>query len=308
MTILVAGANGLVGSAIVRELEKSKRPYIGISTKDIDLRNRASTFSFLREHTPTAVIDAAARVGGIGANTSNPVSFLSDNLQIQTNLMDAAHASNVKKFIFLGSSCMYPVNQPQPFREESLMQGPVEPTNSAYALAKLAGMELIKSYRKEFGRDWITLIPNNVYGPNDNFSLKNSHVFASLIRKFTDGKLNNDHEIILWGSGKPKREFIHADDAATAIIFALDNYDGDLPLNIGTGLEISIQELAQKIAQATEFKGTIFWDSTKPDGVLRKILNIDKLLGLGWKPKIKLTDGISRTVAWYLSNLDSFRK
>jgi GDP-L-fucose synthase len=308
MTILVAGATGLVGSAIVRELEKSNRPHIGISSKDLNLLDRVATFSFLKEHSPTVVIDAAARVGGIGANSSNPVSFLSENLQIQTNLMDAAHETNVRKFVFLGSSCMYPINQPQPYIEESLMQGPVEPTNSAYALAKLAGMELIKSYRKEFGHSWITLIPNNVYGQNDNFNSKNSHVFASLIRKFTEAKLHNDREVTLWGSGKPKREFIHADDAASAIVCALDKYNSDIPLNIGTGVEISICELAQNIAQVTGFSGHIIWNGEKPDGVMRKILSIDKLLGLGWKPSVTLDDGISGTVSWYLSNLNSFRK
>jgi GDP-L-fucose synthase len=189
MTILVAGATGLVGSAIVRELEKTNRAHKGISSKDIDLLDRAATFKFLKEFKPSVVIDAAARVGGIGANTSSPVSFLSENLQIQTNLMDASHKANVKNLIFLGSSCMYPINMPQPYKEECLMKGPVEATNSAYAIAKIAGMELIKSYRKEFGYNWNTFIPNNVYGLNDNFNLKNSHVFASLIRKFAEAKL-----------------------------------------------------------------------------------------------------------------------
>ena len=308
MSILVAGATGLVGSAIIQELEKTNRPHIGISSKDLNLLDRNATFSFLKEHSPSVVIDAAARVGGIGANSSNPVSFLSENLQIQTNLMDASHVVNVKKLVFLGSSCMYPINQPQPYEEESLMKGPVEATNSAYALAKLAGMELIKSYRKEFGYSWITVIPNNVYGRNDNFDSKNSHVFASLIRKFSEAKLNNKREVILWGSGKPKREFIHADDAASAILCALDKYDSDIPLNIGTGVEISISRLAADIANATGFDGKTIWDKEKPDGVARKILSIDKLLELGWKPSIQLSDGIRTTASWYLSNLDSARR
>ena len=307
MTILVAGATGLVGSAIVRNLEKANRPHVGISSKDLNLLDRSATFRFLEELSPTVVIDAAARVGGIGANTSSPVSFLSENLQMQTNLMDASHKANIKNLIFLGSSCMYPINMPQPYKEESLMNGPVEATNSAYAIAKIAGMELIKSYRKEFGYNWNTFIPNNVYGLNDNFHLKNSHVFASLIRKFAEAKLNNEHEVVLWGTGKPKREFIHADDAASAILFAMDRYDSEEPLNIGTGLEISIRQLAIDIAQAANFRGNVSWDITKPDGAARKILSTDKLQGLGWQPSIHLDDGIKNTMSWFLSHLDSAR-
>ncbi len=302
MTILVAGATGLVGSAIVRELKKTNRTHIGISSKDVDLLDRAATFKFLKELKPSVVIDAAARVGGIGANNSNPVDFLTRNIQIQSNLMDAAHEAGVKNFVFLGSSCIYPRNCAQPIKEEYIMTGELEQTNSAYAIAKIAGLELIKSYRKQFGHKWISVMPTNLYGPNDNYDLENSHVFPALIRKFVEGKRNNQKLVTLWGSGSPKREFLHVDDLAKAIFICLEKYDSDQHINIGTGEDLSIKELATKVAKAAGFEGEVIWDSTKPDGTPRKVLDVSKIMKLGWKPSITLDQGISETVQWYQEN------
>ena len=302
MTILVAGATGLVGSAIVRELEKTNRTHKGISSKDVDLLDRAATFKFLKEFKPSVVIDAAARVGGIGANNSHPVDFLTRNIQIQSNLMDAAHEAGVKNFVFLGSSCIYPRNCAQPIKEEYIMTGELEQTNSAYAIAKIAGLELIKSYRKQFGHKWISVMPTNLYGPNDNFDLENSHVFPALIRKFVEGKRNNQKSVTLWGSGSPKREFLHVDDLAKAILVCLEKYDSDQHINIGTGEDLSVKELATKVSQAAGFEGEVIWDSSKPDGTPRKVLEVSKIMNLGWKPSITLDEGISQTVQWYQEN------
>lgn len=302
MTILVAGATGLVGSAIVRELEKTNRANKGISSKDVDLLDRAVTFKFLKEFKPSVVIDAAARVGGIGANNSHPVDFLTRNIQIQSNLMDAAHEAGVKNFVFLGSSCIYPRNCAQPMKEEYIMTGELEQTNSAYAIAKIAGLELIKSYRKQFGHKWISVMPTNLYGPNDNFDLENSHVFPALIRKFVEGKRNNQKSVTLWGSGSPKREFLHVDDLAKAILVCLEKYDSDQHINIGTGEDLSIKDLAIKVAKTAGFEGEIIWDASKPDGTPRKVLEVSKIMNLGWKPSITLDQGISETVQWYQEN------
>ena len=302
MTILVAGATGLVGSAIVRELEKTNRPNKGISSKDVDLLDRAATFKFLKDLKPSVVIDAAARVGGIGANNSHPVDFLTRNIQIQSNLMDAAHEAGVKNFVFLGSSCIYPRNCAQPIKEEYIMTGELEQTNSAYAIAKIAGLELIKSYRKQYGHKWISVMPTNLYGPNDNFDLENSHVFPALIRKFVEGKRGKQNSVTLWGSGSPKREFLHVDDLAKAILVCLEKYDSDQHINIGTGEDLSIKDLAIKVAEAAGFEGEIIWDASKPDGTPRKVLDVSKILNLGWKPSITLDQGISQTVQWYQGN------
>ena len=302
MTILVAGATGLVGSAIVREFERTGNSVKGISSKDVDLLDRKSTFAYLSDLKPTVVIDAAARVGGIGANNSHPVDFLTQNIQIQSNLMDAAHQANVKNFVFLGSSCIYPRNCAQPIKEEYILTGELEETNSAYAIAKIAGLELIKSYRKQFGHKWISVMPTNLYGPNDNFDLENSHVFPALIRKFVEGKRNNAASVTLWGSGAPKREFLHVDDLAKAINVCLEKYDSDQHINIGTGEDLEIKELARKIANEAGFTGEIIWDSNKPDGTPRKVLDISKITNLGWKPSISLDTGITQTVQWYQEN------
>jgi len=302
MTILVAGGSGLVGSAIVRELKRLNQDVVGISSKDVDLLDRSKTFEYVNHLKPTAVIDAAAKVGGIGGNNSYPAEFLSQNLQIQSNLMDAAHAAKVSKFVFLGSSCIYPRDCAQPIKEEYLLTGELEQTNSAYAVAKIAGIELIKSYRKEYDYKWISVMPTNMYGPNDNFDLENGHVLPVLIRKFIEAKRSGSAQVILWGSGAPLREFLHVDDLAKAVVLCMDKYDDSRQINIGSGHEVSIKELAVKISIAAGFKGEIIWDSSKPDGTMRKVLDSSKITKLGWKPLISLDQGITSTVEWYLQN------
>jgi GDP-L-fucose synthase len=302
MSILVVGATGLVGSAIVRELDAIGKPNTGISSKDVDLLDRTATFKFLKDFNPSVVIDAAARVGGIGANNAHPVDFLTKNIQIQSNLMDAAHEAGVKNFVFLGSSCIYPKNCSQPIKEEYIMTGELESTNSAYAIAKIAGLELIKSYRKQYGHKWISIMPTNLYGPNDNFDLENSHVFPALIRKFVEAKKSKDSSVTLWGTGTPKREFLHVDDLAKAILICLEKYDSDQHINIGSGEDLSINELALKVSETAGFTGTINWDSNKPDGTPRKVLDVTKIKNLGWKPSISLDQGITQTVQWYQEN------
>ena len=302
MAILVAGATGLVGSAIVKELESQNKSTIGISSKDVDLLDRSKTFEFIKSLKPTAIIDCAAKVGGIGGNDSYPVEFLSQNLQIQSNLMDAAHAAKVSKFVFLGSSCIYPRDCAQPIKEEYLLTGELEQTNSAYAVAKIAGIELIKSYRKEYGYKWISVMPTNMYGPNDNFDLENGHVLPVLIRKFIEAKRSGSGKVILWGSGSPLREFLHVDDLAKAVLLCMDKYDDAKQINIGSGQEVSIKDLAGKISKAVGFNGEISWDSSKPDGTMRKVLDSSKIANLGWKPLISLDQGIASTVEWYLQN------
>jgi GDP-L-fucose synthase len=302
MTILVAGGSGLVGSAIVRELKGLNQDVIGISSKDVDLLDRNKTFEFINNLKPAAIIDSAAKVGGIGGNNSYPVEFLSQNLQIQSNLMDAAHAAKVSKFVFLGSSCIYPRDCAQPIKEEYLLTGALEQTNSAYAVAKIAGIELIKSYRKEYGYKWISVMPTNMYGPNDNFDLENGHVLPVLIRKFIEAKRTDSGKVALWGSGSPLREFLHVDDLAKAVVLCMDKYDDSKQINVGSGQEVSIKDLADKISKAVGFKGEISWDSSKPDGTMRKVLDSSKIAKLGWKPLISLDQGIASTVEWYLQN------
>jgi GDP-L-fucose synthase len=302
MTILVAGATGLAGSAIVRELTRIGRSVVGISSKDVDLLDRNATFNYLDKLKPNAVINAAAKVGGISANNNYPVEFLSENIRIQTNLIDAAHSAKVEKFVFLASSCVYPKNCPQPIKEEYVLTGALESTNSAYAIAKLAGIELIKAYRKEFGHRWISVMPTNLYGPNDNFDLESSHVFPALIRKFIEAKKSNTDSVKLWGTGKPRREFLHVDDLAKAIVVCLDNYDADELINIGTGIDLTVAELAEKIAKNIGFTGSINWDAAREDGTPQKVLDIQKITNLGWKPTINLDQGIKLTVEWYLEN------
>ena len=302
MTILVAGGSGLVGSAIIRELERVNKKVIGISSKDLNLLDRVKTFSYIKNLQPIAIIDAAAKVGGVGSNNAFPVEFLSQNLQIQSNLMDAAHEASVEKFVFLGSSCIYPRNCAQPIKEDYLLTGELEQTNSAYAIAKIAGIELIKSYRKEFGRTWISAMPTNLYGPNDNFDLDNSHVLPALIRKFVEAKRNNLSEVVMWGSGAPLREFLHVDDLAKAILVCLEKYDDSQQINIGSGDEISIKDLGQKIANLTGFTGKVVWDANRPDGTPRKVLDSTKINKLGWKAAITLDQGIAATVEWYQEN------
>jgi len=302
MTILVAGGSGLVGSAVVRELQQNSKEVISISSKDLNLLDRAKTFTYIKNLQPDVIIDAAGKVGGIGGNNAFPVEFLSENLQIQSNLMDAAHEAKIKKFIFLGSSCIYPRNCDQPIKEEYLLTGELEQTNSAYAIAKIAGIELIKSYRKQYGYSWISIMPTNLYGPNDNFDLETSHVLPALIRKFIDAKKSESLEVSLWGSGKSLREFLHVDDLVKAMMVCLEKYDDPKQINIGSGVEITVKDLATKIAQIVGFTGNILWDTSMPDGTPRKVLDSRKINNLGWKPSISLDQGIKLTVQWYLDN------
>lgn len=304
MKILVAGSSGLVGSALIRRLsgEYGAADVIGISSKDVDLRNRVKTFEFIEMLKPQIVFDAAAKVGGIGANNNFPVEFLTENLQIQCNLIDAAHSCKVEKFIFLGSSCIYPRLAKQPISEEELLNGYLEPTNSAYALAKISGIELIKSYRKEYGHRWISLMPANLYGPGDNFNLETAHVLPTLIAKFTKAKKNGESSVELWGDGSPMREFLYVEDLADAAVFCMQKYDNDNHLNIGSGEEVTILKLAELIQRAVGYQGEINWNTKMPNGMPRKILNSCKLESLGWKPKFSLKQGIKKTVEWYLSN------
>jgi GDP-L-fucose synthase len=302
MTIIVAGHTGLVGSAIFDALNRSNSGVIGINSKVVDLLDRKATFEFIQDHKPELVIDAAAIVGGIGANSERRVEFLSKNLQIQGNLMDAAHSANVERFVFLGSSCIYPRQAPQPIKEEYLMTGPLETTNSAYAVAKIAGIELIKSYRTQYGRRWISLMPTNMYGPRDNFDLESSHVLPALINRFVNGKRSGVGEVTLWGTGFAKREFMHTSDFVTALLVTIEKYDSELHLNIGTGEDLTINELAEKISRIAGFKGQTKWDSSKPDGTPRKVLDVSRLKALGWEPKISLEDGIRQTIQWFEAN------
>jgi GDP-L-fucose synthase len=299
MTIVVAGGTGLAGSAIVRAYQAAGEEVIPVSRKVVDLLDRDATFKFIKEVKPALIVDAAAKVGGIGANNSFPVEFLSDNVRIQSNLMEAAHAADVEKFIFLGSSCIYPRDCAQPIKEEYLLTGPLEETNSAYAVAKIAGIELIKSFRKEYGRSWISLMPTNLYGINDNFELQGSHVLPAFIRRFVEAAEKNAPVETLWGSGSPKREFLHVDDLASAVVHLGKNYNSSEHLNIGTGEDLTIKELAQLVAELSGFNGELAWDSSKPDGTPRKVLDVSKAKALGWSPKISLRDGIASTIAWY---------
>lgn len=300
MTIVVAGASGLAGSAIVRAYEKTGAQVIGVTRKVCDLLDRDATFDFIKKAKPSLIVDAAAKVGGIGANNTFPVEFLADNLRIQNNLMEAAHAADVPKFIFLGSSCIYPRDCAQPIKEEYLLTGPLEQTNSAYAVAKIAGIELIKSFRKEYGRKWISLMPTNLYGPNDNFELQASHVLPAFIRRFVEAKAENRAIETLWGTGSPKREFLHVDDLASAVLHLGEKYDSSDHLNIGTGEDLTIKELAESVAELAGFTGKIEWDSSKPDGTPRKVLDVSKVESLGWQPRISLRDGIDSTIKWYI--------
>ena len=302
MTILIAGSNGLVGSAILNELISSGQDAVGLTRSNVNLLNRNEVFSYIQDLKPSAIIDAAAKVGGIGANDKYPVDFLTENLQIQSNLMDAAHNANVEKFVFLGSSCIYPRECPQPIKEEYLLTGPLEPTNSAYALAKISGLELIKSYRKQHGKKWITVMPTNLYGPRDNFDLQNSHVLPALIRKFVEAINSGAKSVELWGTGSAVREFLYVEDLAKAVIFCLKNYDSNEHINIGTGIGITIKELSEKISRLSGFEGDIKWDNSKPDGMPVKVLDVSRINQLGWFSTTDLDSGIEKTLSWYRAN------
>lgn len=299
MTVIVAGATGLAGSAIAKKFELLGRKVIGINRSVVDLLNLKATEEFISRVNPTLVVDAAAQVGGIGANSSFPVEFLSNNLAIQGNLMQAAHMAGVPNFIFLGSSCIYPRDCAQPIKEEYLMTGPLEETNSAYAIAKIAGIELINSYRKEYGTNWISIMPTNIYGPKDNFDLSTSHVLPAFIRRFIEATETKAEKVTLWGTGLPLREFLHVDDLASAVVTASEKYDSKLHLNVGSGEDLTINQLAVKVAIAAGYAGEIEWDNSKPDGTPRKVLDVSRVKALGWQPTITLDEGIASTIAWY---------
>jgi len=306
--IYVAGNTGMVGSAIVRMLHRKGYTNIfSTPSKHFDLRRQDEVERFFQINQPEYVYLAAAKVGGILANRDYPAHFIYDNLMIQSNIIEAARKFGVKKLLFLGSSCIYPKECPQPIKEEYLLTGPLEPTNDAYAIAKIAGIKMCQAYRKQYGFNAISLMPTNLYGPNDNFDTESSHVLPALIRKFDDGKEVIDHDlggpfnpsIHLWGDGTPKREFLHVDDLADACFTAMVNYDGDEPLNVGTGEDIEISALANLISYVVGFNGGIIWDTDKPNGTPRKLLDVSKIKALGWEPKIDLEEGIKSTYEWY---------
>ena len=305
--VFIAGKNGMVGSALVRLYDsQTEFQVISPSRQELDLLDRNQVFEFIANVKPDLAIDAAARVGGIVDNNSYPVDFLSINLQIQTNLMDAAAAASVNSFVFLGSSCIYPKLAPQPLKESYLMTGPLEETNSAYAVAKIAGLRLIQAYREQFGFNWISTMPTNLYGPNDNFDFKSSHVIPGFIAKFHRAKIENAQTVELWGTGNPLREFLHVDDLAQAIKFVAENYNDYEFINIGSGEEVTIKQLADLVKKTINYQGDIIWNSSYPDGTPRKFLDSSKISNLGWKPKISLEAGLKDTYSWYLENLNKF--
>ena len=300
--IYIAGHRGMVGSAVWRALTTAGYTnLLGKTSAELDLRNQEAVNQFMATEKPDAIIDAAARVGGILANSEYPYNFLMENMQIQNNLIAAAHENQVQKFVFLGSSCIYPKLAPQPLKEEYLLTGPLEPTNEWYAIAKIAGVKACEAIRQQFGKDFVSLMPTNLYGPFDNFDLKTSHVLPAMIRKFHDAKANNNAPVTLWGSGKPMREFLHVDDMAQAVLFAVENILPEHLYNVGTGKDLSIKELAETIQKVVGHRGEILWDKAKPDGTPRKLMDVSKMEALGWKATIKLTDGLKNTINWYLN-------
>lgn len=301
--IYVAGHRGLVGSAIVRNLQDKGYTNIVCRThKELDLTNQEAVRTFFAEEKPEYVFLAAAKVGGIHANNTYPADFIYDNLMIQNNVIKAAHDLKIKKLLFLGSTCIYPKMAPQPIKEEYLLTGSLEETNEAYAVAKIAGLEMCKFFKRQYGDNFISCMPTNLYGPNDNFDLKNSHVLPALIRKFHEAKINNSDVVEVWGTGTPLREFLYVDDMADACIFLMENYDGEQHVNIGTGEEVSIRELAETIKEAVGFEGKLVFNTDMPDGTPRKLTTVDKLHGLGWKHKVSLNEGIRLSYNWFLEN------
>ena len=302
-SIFIAGHRGLVGSALLRKLQAEGCTRLITRTRaELDLTNAEAVDEFFAREKPAIVVVAAARVGGIKANNDQPVEFLLENLQIQNNLIRAAHESGARKLLFLGSSCIYPKHAPQPIPESALLGGPLEPTNEAYAIAKIAGIKLCQAYAREYGANFISAMPTNLYGPNDNFDLAKSHVLPALLRKAHEAKISGAPEIVVWGSGRPRREFLHVDDLAAACLFLLQNYDSPEIINIGAGHDLTIRELAELVCEIVGFKGALTFDASKPDGTPRKLLDIAKIKSLGWEPKIPLREGIARTYTWFLQN------
>ncbi|WP_200980077.1 GDP-L-fucose synthase [Echinicola sp. 20G] len=307
--VYIAGHRGMVGSAVWRALEaKGYTNLMGKSSKELDLRNQNAVNDFYASEQPDVVIDAAARVGGILANNTYPYQFLMENLQIQNNLIDGAHQAGIEKFIFLGSSCIYPKMAPQPLKEEYLLTSSLEPTNEWYAIAKITGVKACEAIRKQYDKDYVSLMPTNLYGPYDNFDLKTSHVLPAMIRKFHEAKQRGNAPVELWGSGTPMREFLHVEDMADSVVFALENEFQDNLYNVGTGVDLTIKELAELIQKTVGHQGEIVWDSTKPDGTPRKLMDVSKMADAGWKAKINLADGIKDTYQWFLENIDSFKQ
>jgi len=307
--IYIAGHQGMVGSAIWRALEaKGYSNLLGKTSKEMDLRNQQVVSDFFLKEKPDVVIDAAARVGGILANHDYPYQFLMENMQIQNNLIDSSLKIDVQKFIFLGSSCIYPKLAPQPLKEDYLLTGPLEPTNEWYAIAKITGVKACEAIRKQFGKDYISLMPTNLYGSHDNFDLTTSHVLPAMIRKFHEGKLKGNSPVDLWGTGTPMREFLHVNDMADAVVFALENEFSDNLYNVGTGQDLTIKELALLIQRIVGHQGEIKWDSTKPDGTPRKLMDVSKMEKAGWKASTKLEEGIQKTYEWFLANQDTFKE
>jgi GDP-L-fucose synthase len=301
--IYIAGHRGLVGSAILRRLEaKGHENFLLRTHKELDLEVQRDVWDFFERERPEYVFLAAARVGGIMANNTYPADFIYNNLLIQVNIVKASHMYGVKKLLFLGSSCIYPKFCPQPMKEEYLLSGPLEPTNEPYAVAKIAGIKLCQSYNRQYGTDYISVMPTNLYGPNDNFDLSSSHVLPAMIRKFDDAKADAAPHVTLWGSGGPYREFLHVDDLADACVFLMGRYDGSDIINIGTGEDITIRELAEMVKEIVGYRGGIVWDSSKPDGTPKKQLDVSRLKALGWTPKVGLEEGIRTTYEWYLGN------
>lgn len=299
--IFIAGHHGLVGSAILRKLKSMGfRNLITRARNELDLRNQAEVNRFFWDEKPEYVFLSAAKVGGILANSTYPADFIRDNLQIQTNVIDAAYRNGVKKLLFFGSSCIYPKHAPQPMKEEYLLTGPLEPTNEWYAIAKIAGIKMAQAYRRQYGFNAISLMPTNLYGPGDNFDLETSHVLPALLRKFHEAKERSDSQVVVWGTGKPRREFLHVDDLADAAVFLMQNYDGEELVNVGVGKDVSIGELAEMIREVVGFSGKITFDTSKPDGTPRKLLDVSRLRALGWQATISLREGLLQTYRWYV--------
>jgi len=307
--VYVAGHRGLVGSALVRELQRQGCGDLVLRTHaELDLRDQEAVAAFFHDTRPEQVYLAAAKVGGILANDTYPADFLRDNLQIQTNVIDSAWRSGVRKLCFLGSSCIYPRLAPQPIREESLLTGPLEPTNEWYAIAKIAGIKMCQAYRRQHGFNAISLMPTNLYGPGDNFDLKNSHVLPALMRRFHEARLRGDEEVVVWGTGTPRREFLHVDDLASAVVHLMRTYDGEELVNIGCGADLTIRELAEQVANVVGFAGRLVFDPSAPDGTPRKLLDVSRLAALGWTPRISLEEGLRGTYQWFLANEAAIRR
>ncbi len=305
--IWVAGHRGMVGSALVRRLGNEECEIITTSRDEVDLRRQSDVDAFFESRRPDIVIIAAAKVGGILANNTFPVDFLLTNLQIETNIFDASHRAGVDRLLFLGSSCIYPKMAEQPIVEESLLTGPLEPTNEWYAVAKIAGIKLAQAYRRQYGRDYISAMPTNLYGPGDNFDLNSSHVLPALIRKAHQAKLGGAPEVVIWGTGKPRREFLHVDDCADALVYLLKNYSGDDHVNVGCGEDIEIGELARQVCEIVGYQGEITFDVSKPDGTPRKLMSSAKLDSMGWRPSIQLQEGITAVYNWFLANEGQYK-